>query len=402
MQTRSSNLNLTIQLPQVSRPSDKTAGWLLTALLVAPAIAGITVPSINQWADARLHTKGVSITTPEVKVLGKVMVPSKTLFYWSPPFAGGEVPTGVSTGGTGLSEVTAAVGMEIAGFPVTSNFGPRSAPCPGCSSFHKGVDVGTPVGVPLKAFVANTKVTCWWDGGGGGQVASIWIGPEFYQALHLSDCRNGTYGPGETYARTGNTGRGTGAHLHWEQKIGGEKVAPKVGVLEATLKGQAPPGFNPSAYLGGSGGVNKDLAGFVGKWEGFRPCPYLDPVGVATIGYGTTRYPDGSPVKMGQACIDEAKAKELKAGDLAIFNKMAKEAVVKPMTPSQETAITSFLYNVGPAGTKSTAIERFNRGDTAGAAEALKDWNKGKVGGQMKVLPGLVNRRAEEAELLKQ
>ncbi|MBE9157071.1 glycoside hydrolase family protein [Nodosilinea sp. LEGE 06152] len=386
--------SLTIQLP---RPSDEVRGWLRAGLLIAPAIAAIVHPGLNQRADDVLAKGELHVALPAVRLFGKQVIPSKTLFYQASPLVGSSIPTGVSTG---LSDEPVKVGMTVAGYPVTSNFGPRTAPCAGCSSDHKGVDLGTPTGTPLKAFVAGTKVSCWWDGGGGGQVASIWIGPEFYQALHLSSCRNGTYGPGEVYARTGNTGRGNGAHLHWEQKIGGSKVQPKKGVLEATLTGAPPAGFDPSPYLGNAGG--KDLAQFVANFEGFRECPYLDPVGVATIGYGTTRYPDGRAVKMGDPCITEAQAAEYKQGDLAKFNAIAKGAIARPMTPSQETAWTSFLYNVGPAGAQSTAVQRFNAGDIEGAAEALKQWDKGKVNGQMKTLPGLVNRRAEEAELLKQ
>lgn len=386
--------NLTIQLP---RQADGFGAWIKAAVLAAPAIAFMAHPGLNGWADARLHTEGFHLATHEVKIAGKTIIPGKTLYYWQPPMAGQEVPTGVSTG---LSEEPVKVGMTVAGFPVTSNFGKRPPPCPGCSSDHGGVDLGTPTGTPLKSFVAGTRVKCWWDNGGGGQVADVWIGPEFYQALHLSSCRNGTYGPGETFARTGATGRGTGPHLDWRQKVNGAVVQPKKGVLEATLTGTPPAGFDPTPYTGG--GADKDMASFVGKFEGLRECPYIDPVGIATIGYGTTRYPDGRAVRMGDPCITEAKAAEYKRGDLAKFNNVVKGAVTRPMTPNQEKALTSFIYNVGPAGAQSTAVKRFNAGDTHGAAEALKQWNKGKVNGRMQTLPGLVNRRAEEAELLKQ
>ena len=34
------------------------------------------------------------------------------------------------------------------------------------------------------------------------------------------------------------------------------------------------------------------------KFEGFRAKPYRCPAGVATIGYGSTYYADGKPVKV--------------------------------------------------------------------------------------------------------
>lgn len=387
----------------ILRVGTSLLGWLIFAAILAPPVVFMAHSGLNQKADDLLHHKGIHIATPGLVIGGKTILPSKTIYYWQPPLAGQEIPAGAA-GGTGLNETPIERGMTIAGFTVTSGFGPRSAPCAGCSSNHRGVDLNTPTGTPLKAFLPGTKVTCWWDGGGGGgQVASIWIGPEFYQALHLSSCRNGTYGPGEVFARTGATGRGTGAHLHWEQKVGGEKVKPKVGVLEAILKGEPPAGFNPAGYgTQAQGSAPGGAASFVAKWEGFRPCPYLDPVGVPTIGYGTTRYPDGRAVAMGDRCVSEAEAKGFKEQDLAKFNQMAREVITQPMTPAQATAWTSFFYNVGSAGKNSTAVRRFNSGDLQGAADAIKQWNKGEVNGRMVVLPGLVNRRAEEAELLKQ
>ena len=41
--------------------------------------------------------------------------------------------------------------------------------------------------------------------------------------------------------------------------------------------------------------------------EGFSAAPYLDPLGIPTIGFGTTYYPDGKKVTM----EDPAISKEL-------------------------------------------------------------------------------------------
>ena len=44
------------------------------------------------------------------------------------------------------------------------------------------------------------------------------------------------------------------------------------------------------------------------KFEGFRSKPYFCPAGVPTIGYGSTYYADGKPVKLTDAPITEAQA----------------------------------------------------------------------------------------------
>ena len=136
-------------------------------------------------------------------------------------------------------------GDTVAGYAVTSGFGPRVSPCPGCSSNHGGVDLATPVGTPLHAPQA-VEVSCFWDSGGGGLVADIWLGVENYKALHLDTCEDGTYAAGEVFATTGNTGNGTGPHLDWRQKVNGEWVKPTKGVLESALSGQP---LQPSAPL---------------------------------------------------------------------------------------------------------------------------------------------------------
>ncbi len=48
------------------------------------------------------------------------------------------------------------------------------------------------------------------------------------------------------------------------------------------------------------------------EFEGFRSNPYLDSVGVATIGYGSTYYENGKEVSMKDPVISEERASELK------------------------------------------------------------------------------------------
>ena len=105
-------------------------------------------------------------------------------------------------------------GMNIGGYPVTSLQGPRNAPCSGCSTFHNGVDSGTPSGTPLFA-PGKIEVVCKYEGG-GGYYAEFVHADMLWQTLHLTrdTCRPGGHELGWVFARTGATGRGSGPHLH--------------------------------------------------------------------------------------------------------------------------------------------------------------------------------------------
>lgn len=71
-------------------------------------------------------------------------------------------------------------------------------------------------------------------------------------------------------------------------------------------------------------------------------------------------------------------------------------AVKVPLTRTQRDALISFTYNIGDAGFRgSTTLRRLNAGDYAGAADAMKMWNKSD--GQ--VNQGLINRRNDEVAL---
>ena len=132
------------------------------------------------------------------------------------------------------------------------------------------------------------------------------------------------------------------------------------------------------------------------KFEGFRAKPYRCPAGVATIGYGSTYYADGKPVKLTDAPITEAQAQELLQATLAKYEACVNGAVKMPINQNQFDAFVSFTYNLGcGAFRKSTMLQLFNTGYAGAAAEQFAKWNRG--GGR--VLPGLVARRAAEKAL---
>lgn len=130
-------------------------------------------------------------------------------------------------------------------------------------------------------------------------------------------------------------------------------------------------------------------------FEGKRLVAYDDGVGVWTIGFGTTIYPNGIKVKKGDTCT-EAQAKEYMAHDLKKFELAVNGAVTVPLNQNQFDALVSLAYNIGTgAFNKSTLVKKLNAGDIRGAADQFDVWIN--AGG--KRMQGLVNRRAREKAL---
>lgn len=126
------------------------------------------------------------------------------------------------------------------------------------------------------------------------------------------------------------------------------------------------------------------------KYEGFRANAYKCPAGKWTIGYGHTR-----TASIGQT-ITEIDAEELLKSDLGVSEWAVNHYVKVPLNQNQFDALVSFVFNVGYGNfKKSTLLKLLNQGNYEVARKEFYKWRKG--GG--KVLPGLVKRRAAEAEL---
>lgn len=130
-------------------------------------------------------------------------------------------------------------------------------------------------------------------------------------------------------------------------------------------------------------------------FEGKRLVAYDDGVGVWTIGFGTTIYPNGTKVKKGDVCT-ESQAKEYMAHDLKKFELAVNAAVTVPLNQNQFDALVSLAYNIGTNAFKnSTLVKKLNAGDYRGAADQFDVW----VNAGGKRMQGLVNRRAREKAL---
>jgi lysozyme len=128
---------------------------------------------------------------------------------------------------------------------------------------------------------------------------------------------------------------------------------------------------------------------------------YIDPVGIPTIGYGSTyNYDAKRKVRLGDSITQEKAIEWLRNETKSIVPKI--KALVKvPINQNQLDSLTSFVYNVGIGAFRSSTLLRLlNSGAPKIEVAAQFDrWNKGTVRGQKVVLPGLVRRRSEEKAL---
>ena len=117
---------------------------------------------------------------------------------------------------------------------ISSPFGPRKAPAPGASTFHKGIDIPGN-GVPGKSVIASDsgKVVIAKTGynGGGGNYIVIDHGNKkgsLYQHLQSFSVKVGqSVNQGQEIAKMGSTGNSTGNHCHFEIRYNGTCMNPR-------------------------------------------------------------------------------------------------------------------------------------------------------------------------------
>ncbi|MGK7923566.1 MAG: glycoside hydrolase family protein [Trichodesmium sp.] len=145
--------------------------------------------------------------------------------------------------------------------------------------------------------------------------------------------------------------------------------------------------------------ISQNCLELIKKWEGLLLNAYLDPVGIPTIGYGTTRYPNGEKVRLGER-ISERDAEAYLRYECSKIAREISQVIKVPLNQNQFDALVSFAYNVGTGAFQgSTLLRKLNQGDYQGAANEFSRWVNGVVNGVFQPLPGLVSRRADEKAL---
>ncbi len=141
--------------------------------------------------------------------------------------------------------------------------------------------------------------------------------------------------------------------------------------------------------------VTEEGLALIKRFEGFRADAYRCPAGVWTIGYGHTSAA-GPPAVTGAMTITRAEADEILRRDVDEFAREVAASLRVPLDDRQFSALVSFAYNVGITNfRKSSALAAVNARDLESVPRRLQLWNKARG----RVLPGLVKRRAAEAQL---
>jgi lysozyme len=138
------------------------------------------------------------------------------------------------------------------------------------------------------------------------------------------------------------------------------------------------------------------------NFEGLRLSAYRDVAGVFTIGYGSTRYHDGKPIKPGDQLASAIQADALFRNTLGQYQDAVNELVKVPVTQNQYDALVSFTYNLGTDALKeSTMLAKLNEKNYVEAAAHFMAWDKitDPATGKKIISDTLVQRRKEESQL---
>lgn len=143
--------------------------------------------------------------------------------------------------------------------------------------------------------------------------------------------------------------------------------------------------------------VNQKCIDIIKSFEGLFLKPYLCPANVATIGYGTIRYPNGTRVRMTDAAITETKAMEYLMFEINQKSRAIDPMLREDLTGNQFAALISFAYNLGEGALrKSTLLKVVNA--TPLSPQIRTEFQKW-IYADGKKLNGLLRRRNAEADL---
>lgn len=145
--------------------------------------------------------------------------------------------------------------------------------------------------------------------------------------------------------------------------------------------------------------ISKQGIEFIANFEGYSSKAYRDSGGTWTIGFGTTRYPDGSRIKEGDTCTHEQAVSFFK-NDLKSFGLDVERLVKRHLSQSEFDALVSFRYNAGTSYKSGGQWRLYNIWKlSANQTITTEYWQDLAITSGGKVLNGLKRRRKAEADL---
>lgn len=208
---------------------------LALASIVATSMPGALFTATPPTTSAAIAAATVPVAAPSVQAFVASDTPDSVVIRDN--FAVTAAPARVVevAAETGVTPASSSLGAVQWPFPTqvrtSDGFGPRVAPCSGCSTNHKGLDMlpgeGTPIGVVADGVVRETGET---DEGFGnyavvdhvvdGQLVSTLYAHMQWGSLTVSEGQ--PVKAGQILGNVGSTGMSTGPHLHlevWEDGV---------------------------------------------------------------------------------------------------------------------------------------------------------------------------------------
>jgi len=110
--------------------------------------------------------------------------------------------------------------------------------------------------------------------------------------------------------------------------------------------------------------VNQATIDLIKHFEGFSATAYHDSIdapSIDTIGYGSTTYPNGKKVKVGDPAITEQQAIEYLTFEVNQKAVAVSHLVTSQLNDNQFGALVSFAYNLGEGNlSESTLLKKVN------------------------------------------